>query len=188
MEFNEVVERRYSCRAYSDKKIKREDLEEIVRVATLAPSACNSQPWHFIIVDDEELIQEVAKATQKGGLGMINRFTPSVSAFIAVVKEKPKFSEKLAKVMTSRDYTPYDIGLCTAGIVYKATDLGIGSCILGWYDEDKVKQALNIPEDRAVDLIVALGYEESDSIPARRRKDFSKVCSYNKYGGENEDK
>lgn len=182
MEFSEVLEKRYSCRAFSDKPIAREDLVSVMKAGTLAPSACNTQPWHFICVDDEEKLARVAKCTQKGGLGFINRFTPQAKAFIVIVKEKPSFSEKVAKVMSSRDYSPYDIGLAGANMVLKATDLGIGSCILGWYDEDKVKEELNIEKSKSVDLIIALGYPESLDAPTRKRKDFDTVHSFNSYG------
>ncbi len=187
MEFKELAQKRYSCRGYKDQKIDRAVLKDIVETARLSPSACNSQPWHFLVVDDQEKLSLVARATQKGGLGFINKFTPSATAFIVLVKEKPGFSEKMAKVMTSRDYTPYDIGLATATITYRATELGLGSCILGWFDEDKVKSALNIPEKLSVDLIVALGYPESDTIPTKKRKEWSDTCSFNAYGEQDED-
>lgn len=182
MEFREILAKRYSCRAFSDKALDRESVVEIVKAGALAPSACNSQPWHFVVVDEAETIERVAKCTQKGGLGFINRFTPKSKAFIVVVKEKPGFSEKMAKVMTSRDYTPYDIGLAVGNMVSRATDLGVGSCILGWFDEEKIKAELSIPEDKAVDLVIALGYPESEDIPNRKRKDFDSVHSFNKYG------
>lgn len=188
MDFLEIAQKRYSCRKYSDKKIDRETLLELVKVARLAPSACNSQPWHFVLIDDADKIEQVAKATQKGGLGFINKFTPTAKAFLVLVKEKPGFSEKMAKVMTSRDYTPYDIGIVTATITYRATELGLGSCILGWFDEDKIKEILSVPKKHFVDLVIALGYPETADVPEKRRKDESEVLSFNSYGAKNEDK
>ena len=176
MDFFELAEKRYSCRKYSDKKIERDTLLELVKVARLCPSACNSQPWHFIVVDNAEKIEQVAKATQKGGLGFINKFTPTAKAFLVLVKEKPAFSEKLAKVMTARDYTPYDIGIATAYLTAEAAAQGLGTCILGWFDDKKIRSICGLKNPAR--LVVALGYaKEGSAVPPKKRKEYSVLVS-----------
>lgn len=182
MEFSEVVQKRYSCRAFDEEKtLSRETIEEIIEAGRMAPSACNSQPWKFIVVDDPVLIEKVAKTTQSALLG-INKFTPDAKAFIVIVKDAKAFSEKVAQIMKKRDYVPYDIGIASATMCYKATELGVGSCMLGWYDGEKVQDILQIPSNKSVEIIIALGYPKSDDIPQKRRKDKSLVLSYNTYG------
>lgn len=181
MDFNEIVNKRYSCRAYdTEKPLPRDVIEEIIEAGRLSPSACNSQPWRFVVVDDEEKIKEVAKTTQSLLLG-INKFTPDVKAFIVIVKESKAFSEKVAEIMKKRDYVPYDIGIATATMCYKATELGVGSCILGWYDGDKIKNILSVPDNRSIELVIALGYPKTDEVPPKRRKNMELVLNYNSW-------
>ena len=181
MDFGEIVLKRYSCRSYdTDKPLEREIIEEIVEAGRLAPSACNSQPWKLIVVDEPELIKDVAKTTQSALLG-INKFTPDVKAFIVIVKEARAFSEKVAQIMKHRDYVPYDIGIISATMCYKATELGVGSCILGWYDGAKIQEILNVPQSKSVELVIALGYPNTEEVPQKRRKDKDVILSYNRY-------
>lgn len=181
MDFSEIVYKRYSCRSYDiEKPIDREVVEQIIEAGRLAPSACNSQPWKFVVVDEPELIKEVAKTTQSALLG-INKFTPDVKAFIVIVKEARAFSEKVAQIMKHRDYVPYDIGIVSATMCYKATELGLGSCILGWYDGAKIQELLGVPQSKSVELLIALGYPKSDDVPTKRRKDKGTILSYNRY-------
>lgn len=179
MDIFEVFDKRYSCRTYSGQKVDREKLIKIVDTARNAPSACNSQPWHFVIVDEEEKVKKIAEATRKGGVG-INKFTEKVSAFIVLVREKPTLIGKVAKVL-SRDYSPNDIGIAMATMSYTATALGLGNCIIGWFDEKKVSQTLAIPKSSTPDLILAVGEIDGER-KSPTKKDISKVCSVNEYG------
>ena len=179
MDIFEVFDKRYSCRAYNGQKVGREKLVKIVECARNAPSACNSQPWHFVIVDEEEKVKKIADATRKGGIG-INKFTENVSAFIVLVKEKPTLIGRVAKAI-SRDYSPNDIGIAMATMSYTATALGLGNCIIGWFDEKKVRDILSIPKASIPDLILAVG-EQSGEKKNPPKKDLDKVCSMNEYG------
>lgn len=182
MNFDQIVNSRYSCRSYDkERKISRETIEQIIDSARLSPSACNSQPWKFVVVDDESLIEPIAKATQSALLP-INKFTADASAFVVIVKQVKPMSDKVKQIMSHRDYTPYDIGIASATICYKATELGVGSCILGWYNGEKIQDILNIPKDKSVELVIALGYPKSDEIPPKKRKDKEQALSYNGYG------
>lgn len=179
MDIFEVFDKRYSCRKYADKKVEREKLVKIVECARLAPSACNTQPWNFVIVDDAEKVALISKATQKGMIG-INKFTTAVPAFIVLVREKPNMTGRIASAL-SRDYSPNDIGIAIATMSYTATALGLGNCILGWFDEKKVSEALGIPKSSYPDLILAVGYEDGEK-KSPTKKDMDKVCSINEYG------
>ena len=179
MDIFEVFDKRYSCRSYSEQKVEREKLLKIVETARNSPSACNSQPWHFVIVDQEDKVKKVAQATRKGGIG-INKFTEKVSAFIVLVKEKPTLVGRVAKAI-SRDYSPNDIGIAMATMSYTATALGLGNCIIGWFDEKKVREVLSIPKSSTPDLILAVGIPDGEK-KNPVKKDIDKVCSINEYG------
>jgi len=175
----ELILRRQSDRKYSDTPIEKEKLERIVEAGRLSPSACNGQPWKFIVVNDRELIKSVADAATFKLTGM-NSFAGQAAAIVVIVRENPNFSSKLGGAVKSKDYSFYDIGIATENICLQATAEGIGSCILGWFDEKLVKSLLQIPGSKRIALIVTLGYSLSEN-RAKRRKDKEAVISYNKY-------
>ena len=179
MDIFEVFDKRYSCRAYSEEKVDREKLVKIVECARRAPSACNSQPWHYVIVDEKDKVEKIAESTRKGGIG-INKFTENVPAFIVLVKEKPTLIGRVAKAL-SRDYSPNDIGIAVATMSYTATALGLGNCIIGWFDEKKVRDVLSIPKSSTPDLILAVGIAGGEK-KSPVKKDLDKICSMNEYG------
>ncbi len=180
MDIFEVFDKRYSCRKYSDKEVEKELLIKIIDAGRRAPSACNSQPWHFVAVTHPDICAKIAQATQKGAIG-INKFTSSVKAFIVIVKEKPSMLNRIAKLVSSHDYVPNDIGITTATLSYAATALGLGSCIIGWFDEKKVIEALDLPKGKEPQLILAVGYPECEGANPKKRE-MKEVCSFDKYG------
>ena len=175
MNFREIAEQRQSCRAYaSDKMVEKEKLDSILEVARLSPSACNGQPYH-ITVCTGETAKKVAKATQ--GMG-INKFAPEAPVLL-VISEKPYVkTAALGARMKKNDYRSMDIGILSAYITAEATAQGLGSCILGWLDEDKIREiCTNI--DGTVRLVITLGYaKDDDKLRNKKRKDMDELVSY----------
>ena len=175
MNFKEIAEQRQSCRAYnSDKMVEKEKLEAILESARLSPSACNGQPYH-ITVCTGETAKKVAKATQ--GMG-INKFAPEAPVLL-VISEKPYVkTAALGARMKKNDYRSMDIGILSAYITAEATAQGLGSCILGWLDEDKIRKiCTNI--DGTVRLVITLGYAKDDEkLRSKKRKDMDELVSY----------
>ena len=175
MNFKEIAEQRQSCRAYnSDKMVEKEKLEAILESARLSPSACNGQPYH-ITVCTGETAKKVAKATQ--GMG-INKFAPEAPVLL-VISEKPYVkTAALGARMKKNDYRSMDIGILSAYITAEATAQGLGSCILGWLDEDKIREiCTNI--DGTVRLVITLGYAKDDEkLRSKKRKDMDELVSY----------
>ena len=175
MNFREIAEQRQSCRAYnSDKIVEKEKLDAILEVARLSPSACNGQPYH-ITVCTGEIAKKVAKATQ--GMG-INKFAPEAPVPL-VISEKPYVkTAALGAKMKKNDYRSMDIGILSAYITAEAAAQGLGSCILGWLDEDKIREiCTNI--DGTVRLVITLGYAKDDEkLRLKKRKDMDELVSY----------
>lgn len=175
MNFTEIAEQRQSCRSYnSEKMIEKEKLDAILEVARLSPSACNGQPYH-ITVCTGETAKKVAKATQ--GMG-INKFAPEAPVLL-VISEKPYVkTAALGARMKKNDYRSMDIGILSAYITAEATAQGLGSCILGWLDEDKIREiCTNI--DGTVRLVITLGYAKDDEkLRSKKRKDMDELVSY----------
>lgn len=176
--FLELAQERQSDRAFiPGKKIEREVLERIIEAARLAPSACNGQPWHFTVITDEMLLPEIGRATSS--LGM-NRFVKDASALVLITHEGTNITSKLGSGIKDKDFPIMDIGIASAYLTLAAEDEGVGSCILGWFDEPKVKELAGIPQKKRLMLIVALGYAAK---PKRKkiRKEWGKVVSFEKY-------
>jgi nitroreductase len=180
MEFSKLAQHRQSVRAYAPQPVEKEKLEACIEAARVAPSACNAQPWRFIVVNDPALKNAVADATASRTLNM-NHFTKQAPVHIVVVREPKNFTSSIGSVIKEKDYAMYDIGIATAQLCLQATDLGLGTCILGWFDEKKVRKLLNVPRNKRIDLIITLGYPAVNEIRPKVRKTMEEVTSYNSY-------
>lgn len=173
---------RRSVRNYSSRPIAREDLELCVEAARYSPSACNSQPWKFIIVDEPEIRAKVAGTFATGTFKM-NSFVHNAAAFIAIVSEKQKFIPWLGAKLSGKDYRRMDIGIASAHIALEAEDLGIGACILGWFNEKKLGKILGLPASKSIELVISLGYPRNEDLKAREKnmKEKHETVSFNRY-------
>jgi nitroreductase len=178
-EILDLIKSRQSDRKYSSKPIEQEKLDRIIEAGRMAPSACNAQPWKFIIVTDPDLVADVAKAASAPLLGM-NTFVAQAPVQIVIVREKPNLTSKIGASIKDKDYSLIDIGIASENICLQAKAEGIGSCMLGWFDEPLLKKLLGVPKTKRVELIITLGYSLSDQ-REKRRKPAEDTVSYNKY-------
>jgi nitroreductase len=179
-DFYELVKRRQSTRAYdTGRSVDREIIARILEAARLAPSACNAQPWHFIVVDEPELKNKVADAASARLLGM-NHFTKQAPVHIIVVEEKVNISSGIGGIVKDKHFAFLDIGIAATHICLAAEAEGLGSCILGWFAEAKMKKLLNIPDYRRVVLDIIIGYP-AQPLRQKKRKPIEEVVSYNTY-------
>ena len=180
MDFLELVKNRQSTRAYQvDKSVESEKIERIIEAARLSPSACNAQPWHFIVVDDPELKNKVADAASARLLGM-NHFTKQAPVHIVIVEEKVNLSSGIGGIVKDKHFAFVDLGIAAAHICLAAEAEGLGSCILGWFNEGKIKKLLNIPDSKRVILDIIIGYPAQE-IRSKKRKSLDEVFSRNTY-------
>ena len=170
---------RESVRRYKDTKVEREKINNIIEACRLAPSACNSQPWKFVVVDEPELKEKVAKSSY-GRLLRFNKFAPQAPVIVALVTEKPTLLAKVGGGVKDKDFPVMDNGIVASYFCLQAAELGLGTCMLGWFDEKKVKHLLNIPESKRISLLITLGYPAKDR-RKKIRKDFDEICVYNSY-------
>ncbi len=179
MDFLELVSKRQSDRSYLEKPVSRELVIKCLEAARLAPSACNAQPWKFIVVDDPELKNQVADATSNRLLPL-NHFTKQAPVHIVVVRQPANITSNLGSAIKQKQFPVMDIGIAASHICLEAASLGLGTCMLGWFDEKKVKKLLNIPPSKRVELIITLGYPAGET-RTKRRKDLEQIVSYNNY-------
>ncbi|MCK9627335.1 MAG: nitroreductase family protein [Bacteroidales bacterium] len=177
MEFSELVKIRQSDRKYSDKPVEKEKIIQCIETTRLSPSANNSQPWKFIVIDEHNLKEMVASSAS--GLGM-NRFTHQAPVIVAVVLEKMNGMARIGSAIKNKDYSLIDIGIAVNQFCLQAAELGLGTCILGWFDEKKIKKLLGVERKKRVPLLITVGY----SIAGRReknRKPAEVISSWNQY-------
>lgn len=180
MDFHELVALRQSDRAYdANRPVEKEKIDRILYSARLAPSACNSQPWHFIVVNEPELKNRLADAVASKVLG-INHFTKQAPVHIVIVEEKPNLSASFGAWVKDKNFAHIDVGIVASHIVLAAESEGLGSCILGWFNEDKVRSLLNIPANKRVLLDIVIGYSTAPKRD-KKRKNISEIVSWNKY-------
>ncbi len=178
MDFLELVKARQSDRAYDKSRpVEPEKLERILEAARLAPSACNAQPWKFVVVTDPELAIKVGKAS--AGLGM-NKFAKDAPVHILIVEESMNVTSLLGSKIKDKYFPLVDIGIAASHITLAAEAEGLGSCILGWFDEKRIKELVGIPQRKRLLLDITIGYSLKPK-KQKVRKTKEKVISYNKY-------
>ena len=138
--------KRQSCRAFSDREVDEELIIEICRIALLAPSACNAQPWQLIAVMGEKRA-EFVKAVQPMGM---NKFASDAKALIVVAEDKSGGIMKFGSIFKENTYIKNDLGILTAHLVLAAEAAGLGTCILGARDEKKLRELLGFKKERHI--------------------------------------
>ena len=171
MNFIEIAENRQSCRRYdSGRMVEKEKLDRILEAARLSPSACNGQPYQ-ITVCKGETAKKVAKATQ--GMGM-NKFATDAPVLIVLSEMPYVASAALGARVKKNDYRSIDIGIVAAYLTAEATAQGLGTCILGWLEDGKIREICGL--DGAVRLVITLGYaSEEDKLRVKKRKDLTEL-------------
>ena len=173
MNFSEIAQTRQSCRSYDENRpVEQEKLDAILESVRLAPSACNGQPYHLTVCRGETA-KQVAAAPQ--GMGM-NKFASQAPVLI-VISEKPYVkSAALGAKVKGNDYRSIDIGIAAAYLTAEAAAQGLGSCILGWLDDEKIRNICNL--DAPVRLVITLGYaKEGDPLRKKKRKDMDELVT-----------
>ena len=178
--FIELVKTRQSIRKYKSVPVEKEKLMQCLESARLAPSASNSQPWTFIVVNEPELKEKVANATYSKVVAF-NKFTHQVPIIIAVVTEKSNNMAQMGNLLKKQQYNLTDIGIAVEHFCLQATELGLGTCILGWFREKEIKEFLNVPKKKRINILIAVGYPEKDKIRDKIRKPMNEFVKYNSY-------
>ena len=179
MTFLDLVNKRKSTRKYSSKPVPREAIERCIASARVAPSACNAQPWYFIIVDNKDLKSKVADAAFSTPYNL-NSFAKDAPVLIVVVTERTKYITKVAGFFRGIQFALIDVAIACEHLVLQAAEEGLGTCWLGWFGEKKVKKILGIPDRKKIDVIISMGYPAKDEPKEKVRRPLNKIRRYNK--------
>jgi len=167
----ETIKERFSVRSYLDKQIEEEKLNLILEAARLAPSASNSQPWHFYVVKDQAKRKALSQKMPLGLHVVMNNFIAEAPVVIVASAGPISVLQKIASFIINKKWYFLDLGIALEHMVLTAWELGIGSCWIGWFDEKKIKKVLQIPNDQEVVALLTLGYpnEERPPFPKHRK-------------------
>ena len=177
----DVIKQRKSVRDFLDRPVEREKIMMCLEAARVAPSACNSQPWKFIVVDDEGLKKKLCIAAFSG-IYAINSFCKTAPALVVAISEKSKFIARIGGLFRGTKYYLIDIGIACEHFVLQAEELGLGTCWIGWFNEKAIKSVLNIPQSKKIDIVLALGYYDRGKLAsAHDRESIEEIASFNQY-------
>ena len=174
MNFLEIANARQSCRSYDETRaVEPEKLNAVLEAARLAPSACNGQPYHFTVCRGQAA-KDAALLTR--GMGGMNKFAVQAPILI-VISEKPYVkSAALGAKVKNNDYRSMDIGIAAAYLTAEAAAQGLGTCILGWFDDEKLRALCGLEEP--IRLVITLGYPSpEDALRPKKRKDLSELVT-----------
>jgi nitroreductase len=177
--FLKLVSDRRSIRKYLDKPVEAEKIRKCVESARLAPSACNSQPYKFIVIDDVDVKNRVSKAAFSG-IYSVCELLGSSPVLIAVVSQKQKMTAWLGNQIQNVNFRYIDIGIAVEHFVLQATELGLGTCWIGWFNQKNVSRVLGVPAGYRVEVMLSVGYS-GENPQAREKKSFEEIVSFNCY-------
>lgn len=168
MEFYEVVNNRRSYRSFKSKKPEKDKIERILNAARLAPTWANMQGVEYIVTREPERVKHLWKA-----IGQRNKFSNAPMFITGIISEKDSGTNS-----NGLKYFTVDFGICFEHIMLAATAEGLGSCWIGWFDEDKVKSILEIPKKYRVIGLTPIGYPiliEKEKGPVKDRKPLDEI-------------
>lgn len=173
-----IIQQRYSVRDYDNRPVEEEKLEAILEAARLAPSASNSQSWHFYVVKNKEKIIALSQAMPLGLKNRVNTFIVRAPLVIVATAGPIDLLHKAASFIVNRKWYYIDLGIALEHMVLTAWELGIGSCWIGIFDAKGVKQRLGIPKGEEVIALLTLGYAKTGRLPVpKKRKDKAEIIT-----------
>ncbi len=178
--FLALARRRYSVRAYTGQPVARDTLDRCLEAARLAPSACNSQPWTFIVVDQPAVREAIADAAG-GGMLPLNHFVHQAPVLVVAVAETPTALARVGAVVKDKPLRLMDVAIAAEHLCLQAADEGLGTCMLGWFNEARVRELLGIPATARPVLLLTLGYPATAEAPPRNRKPLDVIRAWNRH-------
>ena len=174
MNFTEIAKIRQSCRKYDPTRpVEEEKLAAVLEATRMAPSACNGQPYHLTVCKGEAA-QAVSGCVM--GMGM-NKFAADAPVLIVLSEEPYVKTAALGAKVKGNDYRSMDIGIAAAYLTAEAATQGLGTCILGWFDDEKIRSICAL--ERPVRLVITLGYAvEGDPLRPKKRKPQEELVTF----------
>ncbi|HIJ73884.1 MAG TPA: NAD(P)H nitroreductase [Candidatus Hydrogenedentes bacterium] len=181
MTLDEIIHTRRSVRAYDSRPVKRGDILAICEAARLAPSACNSQTWRFVAVTDRDRIARLCDEAMRPVVR--NKWLRQAPLVIAGCSQLDIVANRIGTAVTGIEYYQINLGIAMEHMVLKATELGLGTCWIGWFNQNKVREVLEIPKRIRVSALLAVGYPKEPHPAKHSRKPIEKILYSEKWRG-----
>jgi nitroreductase len=171
MDFYEVVKTRRSYRVFKPDIPEKEKVDRILNAARLAPTWANMQGVHYIVVQESENVKAIWQA-----VGQMQKFAEAPMFIVGIIPEKGSGMNS-----NGEKYYSVDFGICFEHLILAATAEGLATCWIGWFNESKVKEILNIPDEYRVMGLTPLGYPLKPKGEITERKPLEKILHYEKF-------
>lgn len=177
----DIIRKRRSVREYLDKPVEKEKINELVEASRLAPSSCNSQCWRFVATTGE--IKEQITKQGMGGIIVANHWAKTAPVIIVACADLSLIAHKIGAKVKGIEYYLVDMGIAIEHLVLRATELGLGTCWIGWFNEPAIRKLLKIPRGIKIIALLALGYPKEElKEHEKQRLEIDKLLSWNKWG------
>jgi nitroreductase len=179
MSVKDLIALRRSIRRYLDKPVEREKILVCLEAARMAPSADNVQPWRFLVIDDPELKNRLAKNIFSG-VYSVSKFASKAPVLIVILARLDIIANRIGKQIQGVNFYLIDVGIAGEHIVLQAEELGLGTCWVGWFNIRKARKTLNIPKKYKIVSLLAMGYYEKKAKREKKRKRLEDIFWFNK--------
>ena len=164
-DFPALARTRQSCRKFDPSRpVPQTVLRRVIATGILAPSSCNCQPWHITAISGEKA-SSFAPCLQNGGM---NPYMSDCPAFLVLSTEALSRAARIGSERLGQPYELYDAGILALQLCYAAQAEGLASCIIGWFDEKKIRAFAGLEDSSRVTLVVCVGYAQADD-PLREK-------------------
>lgn len=177
--FKNLVKQRRSIRRYLDRPVEREKIFACIEAARLAPSADNVQPWRFLVIDEPEIKEALARDAFSG-IYFISRFAAKAPVLIIILARLDIIANRIGKQIQNIHFYLIDIGIAGEHIVLQAEELGLGTCWIGWFNTRKTRKTLNIPRKYKIVSMLSLGYYDRKPSKPKKRRTLDEIVWFNK--------
>ncbi len=171
MHFKELIKSRYSVREYHENKVDHTLLKEVVNAGRLAPSAANRQPWRFVVIDDDELLQQIRPAYPR------EWFNKAPDLIIIYGNH----TESWKRSFDNKDHCDIDAAIAIDHMTLMATELGLGTCWVCHFDPEVINKRIKKDDGWEPIAILTIGYPIQIAAPQKKRKELDDVIRFNAF-------
>ena len=185
MKQSKLFSERRSVHSFTNESVSDGQIESLLKVARWAPSAGNVQPWKFIVIRKPDKIEEIWKATAwKAPEITPQNFIKKAPVIIIVCTDTTAYMKRQSSIKSDL-FSIQDAAAATQNLLLAATSIGLGGCWVGMFDEEMLRESLNIPKGVRPVSIIPIGHTNSKARPPKR-KPLDEIVFYESYGKEDQ--
>jgi nitroreductase len=177
-----LIRQRRSIRRYLPTPVEKDKVLACLEAARLAPSAKNSQPWRFLVIDDARVKDDFAQAAFSGIYKMTD-FAAQAPVLVLVLAELDFVADRLGRQIQGVNFYLLDLGIAGEHFVLQAEELGLGTCWIGWFNMRRARRFFKIPRKYKIVALFSLGYPASRPPRERVRKPLEEIAGFNAFPG-----